>query len=100
VLIVSTRAFYLYGKSSVKYNTIDLDASVIAYDGANQSVKAYGGTDTAKNSFSKAQMKDGTNTTYADTLSYNFKTQKGRTVNSYYTEGELFVNAQVLKKSR
>lgn len=98
VLIISTKEFFLYGKSNVKYNTINLDASTIEYNGGKQTVKAYGGTDTSKNAFSKAKMVDGTNTTFADTLSYNFRTQKGRTVNSYYTEGELFVNAQVLKK--
>lgn len=98
VLIIGTREFFLYGRSNVKYTTLSLDANVIKYDGSKQTVKAYGAMDTTNNPLNRTKMQDGENTTYSDTIDYNFKTQKGRTVNSYYTEGELFVNAQVLKK--
>lgn len=98
VLIMATREFFLYGKSNVKYSTIDLDANTIQYNGSKQTVRAFGAMDSTKNPLNKAKMQDGENTTYADTLEYSFKTQKGRTVNAYYTEGELFVNAQILKK--
>lgn len=98
VLIMATQAFYLYGKSNVKYNSINLDANVIQYNGSKQTVKAFGAMDTTNNPLNKAKMQDGQNTTYADTLEYCFKTQKGRSVNAYYTEGELFTQVQVLKK--
>ncbi len=98
VLIMATREFFLYGKSNVKYNTINLDANTIQYNGNKKTVKAFGAMDSTNNPINKAKMQDGENTTYADTLEYSFQTQKGRTVNSYYTEGELFVNAQILKK--
>jgi len=98
VLFISTKEFYLYGKSNVEQKTMSLDAGVIKYNGTTQTLFAFGATDSSNNPLNKAKMHDGENTTYSDTLSFNLKTQKGRTVNSYYTEGELFVHAEVLKK--
>ncbi|MFY7964085.1 MAG: putative LPS assembly protein LptD, partial [Chitinophagaceae bacterium] len=98
VLFISTKDFFLYGKSNVEQKTMTLDAGVIRYNGGDQTLFAFGATDSSNNPLNKVKMQDGQNTTYSDTLSFNLKNQKGRTVNSYYTEGELFVNAQVLKK--
>jgi len=98
VFIISTKEFFLYGKSKVEQKDMVLDAGVIKYDGSNQSIFAYGAVDTTDNPLNKTKMQDGTNTTFSDTISFNLKTQKGRTVNSFYNEGEIFVNAQVLKK--
>lgn len=98
VFIISTKEFLLYGKSNVTQKEMSLDAGTIKYDGVKQTVLAYGATDTTNNPLSKTKMQDGTNISYSDTVSFNLKTQKGRTVNSFYNEGELFVNAQVLKK--
>ncbi len=98
VLFISSKEFYLYGKTSVSQKEIILDAAVIKYDGANQSILAYGASDSTAELANKTKMQDGQNTTLSDTISFNLKTQKGRTVNSFYNEGELFVNAQVLKK--
>ena len=98
VFIISTKEFFLYGKSKVQQQDLILDAGVIKYNGSNQSIFAYGSVDTTNNPLNKTKMQDGTNTTFSDTISFNLKTQKGRTVNSFYNEGEIFVNAQVLKK--
>ncbi len=98
VFIISTKEFFLYGKSQVQQKEMVLDAGVIKYDGSNQSIFAFGAVDTTNNPLNKTKMQDGTNTTFSDTISFNLKSQKGRTVNSFYNEGEIFVNAQVLKK--
>jgi LPS-assembly protein len=98
VFIISTKEFFLYGKSQVQQKEMILDAGVIKYDGSNQTIVAYGAVDTTNNPLNKTKMQDGTNTTFSDTIAFNLKSQKGRTVNSFYNEGEIFVNAQVLKK--
>lgn len=98
VLIISTKEFILYGKSTVEQQSMTLDAGVIKYNGSLQTLFAYGATDSTNNPLNKTKMQDGQNTTYSDTVAFNLKSQKGRTVNTFYTEGELFVNAQVLKK--
>lgn len=98
VFIISTKEFFLYGKSQVQQKEMILDAGVIKYDGSNQTIVAFGAVDTSNNPLNKTKMQDGINTTFSDTIAFNLKSQKGRTVNSFYNEGEIFVNAQVLKK--
>lgn len=98
VFIISTKEFFLYGKSQVQQKEMILDAGVIKYDGSNQTIVAFGSVDTTNNPLNKTKMQDGTNTTFSDTIAFNLKSQKGRTVNSFYNEGEIFVNAQILKK--
>ena len=98
VLIIATKEFFLYGKSNVQQQQMSLDAGTIKYNGADQTILAFGAIDSTDNPLNKTKMQDGATTTYSDSVAFNLKTQKGRTVNSYYAEGELFVNAQVLKK--
>lgn len=99
VLIVSTKEFILYGKANTKYKDIDLEAASIQFEQDKQTIKAKGSSDTSKNSLNKTKMKQGETTTLSDSIAYNMKSQKGITYNTYYQEGELFVNANRLKKT-
>ena len=99
VLIVSTKTFILYGKAKTTYQDIDLEAATISFDQDKQQVKASGSSDTSANALNKTKFKQGEMTTLSDSITYNLKTQKGITHNTYYQEGELFVNAQKLKKA-
>lgn len=101
VLIIPTKEFILYGKSNVKYTDMDLKASVIHYNSQTELIKAYGTTDssdTSKNFENKPTLKQGQMKSINDSILFNMKTMKGLTQNTYYNEGELFVNAHVLKK--
>ena len=99
VLIISTKEFILYGKAKTTYQDIELEAAKIAYQQDKQQVKASGSADTSANSLNKTKFKQGEMTTLSDSITYNLKSQKGITHNTYYQEGELFVNAQKLKKA-
>ena len=83
VFIISTKEFFLYGKSQVQQKEMILDAGVIKYDGSNQTIVAFGAVDTSNNPLNKTKMQDGINTTFSDTIAFNLKSQKGRTVNSF-----------------
>jgi hypothetical protein len=99
VLYVGARRFVLYGKANTKYTDINLESNTIIYDQASQMLKAYGGVDSADAAaFNKPKFIQGGTESIMDTLYYNIKTQKGLTKNTYYKEGELFVNALVVKK--
>ncbi|RFM27097.1 putative LPS assembly protein LptD [Deminuibacter soli] len=98
VLMVDSRNFYLYNKASTKYKDIKLDAHTIEYDQANQQVKAFGGVDTSKNPLNKPQMTQGDATSIMDSIRFNLKTMRGLTQNVYYKQGEMFVNAEKMKK--
>jgi hypothetical protein len=99
VLIISTKEFILYGKAKTTYQDVELEAAKIAYQQDKQQVKASGSADTSANSLNKTKFKQGEMTTLSDSITYNLKSQKGITHNTYYQEGELFVNAQKLKKA-
>ena len=98
VLIIPTRQFYLYGKANTKNGDIDLTANNIQFDQATQVIKAFGGVDTANNPLSKPTIVQGGQTTISDTIEFNINTQRALAKNSYYNEGELYVNADKVKK--
>ncbi len=99
VLYIESRKFFLYGKANAKNKDIDLTANNILYDQASQSVKAYGGIDTSNNPLSKPTLVQGGQTSISDTINFNLKTQRGLSKNSYYNEGEIYVNAERVKKT-
>ncbi len=98
VLIIPTRQFYLYGKANVKNDDVDLTANNIQYNQSTQTIKAFGGIDTANNPLSKPTIVQGGQTTISDTIEFNIQTQRALAKNSYYNEGELYVNAEKVKK--
>ena len=98
VLLVDSRNFYLYGKANAKNKDVDLTANNIQYDQLTQVVKAFGGIDTANNPLSKPTLKQGDQTSISDTILFDLKTQRGLSKNSYYNEGEIYVNAERVKK--
>lgn len=99
VLIISSKTFILYGAAKIVYQDIELDAATISYEQDKQTIKAKGSSDTSENSLNKTKFKQDDMTTLSDSIAYNLKTQKGITYNTYYQEGELFVNAGKLKKA-
>jgi len=98
VLIISTREFFLYGKAKVDYTDLKLDASTIKYDQRSQMVQAYGSKDSSGNPESKPQFIQGEMKSISDTIFYNMKSGKGLTKNTFFQEGEIYVNAIDLKK--
>jgi hypothetical protein len=98
VLIIPTKEFILYGKSSTKYKDMALDADIIKYEQQTQMIRAYGTLDTSNNPLNKPKMTQGDMNSLSDTIAFNMKTMRGRSNNTYYNEGELFVNARILKK--
>jgi LPS-assembly protein len=98
VLLIPTKQFYLYGKASAAYKDINLEAAAIQYDQSKQLITAYGSSDTSAGSLAKTKFTQGESTSLSDTIYYNIKTGKGITKNTYYQEGEIFVNAEKVKK--
>lgn len=97
VLIIPTRQFYLYGKAHTEYADLQLDAGFIRYDQNTQTVVAYGARDTGNNPLDKPTLVQSGSTSVSDTIIYNLKTRKGLTKNTFYNEGEIFVNTGVAK---
>ncbi len=98
VLIIATKQLTLYGKARTDYKDLNLEAATIDFDQKTSTVKAYGSTDSSGNPLAKPQFKQGDMTTVSDTIAYNMKTAKGLIKNTFLQEGEIFLNARVLKK--
>jgi LPS-assembly protein len=98
VLMMDSREFYLYGKAKTEYKDLKLEAATIEYKQGSNLVRAYGSTDSTGNPSSKPQLVQGDLQSISDTIVYNMNTAKARTINTFVQEGEIFVNAAVLKK--
>ena len=98
VLMVPSKEFILYGKAKTDYKDLKLEAAVIEFNQQSQMVKAYGSSDSTGNPLSKPQFAQGEMKTVSDSIFYNMKSNKGLIKNTFLQEGEIFVNAQTLKK--
>lgn len=98
VLIIPSREFFLYGKAKVDYTDLKLEAATIRYDQQAQMVKAYGSLDSTGNPLSKPQFTQGQMKSVSDSIFYNMKTGKGLIKNTFFQEGEIYMNAVNLKK--
>jgi len=98
ILLVPDKLFLLYGKAKTDYKDLKLEASVIEFNQQTQMVKAFGSTDSTGNPYSKPQFSQGEMKTVSDSIFYSMKSNKGLIKNTYLQEGEIYVNAQTLKK--
>ena len=74
---LSEKVVHLYGKASVKYGNIELKADYIAFYFESNQVFASGLPDTSGSIAGKPVFLDKGQEYQADTIRYNFKTQKG-----------------------
>lgn len=102
--LVQQKQLYLYGnanansKGTSAQESVDITANTIFYDNATNIVRAWGGTDSSKNALNLPTIVQGDSKSIMDTIAFNLKTQKGIFKNTYYNEGEIFVNAEIVKK--
>jgi LPS-assembly protein len=98
ILIMSSKEMFLYGKAKMEYKDLKIDAATIHYDQPTQIIKAYGALDTTGNPMSKPKFTQGDMTSVSDSIAFNTKSGKGVTKNTFFQEGEIFVNARNFKK--
>ncbi len=80
-----TKFAYLYGKSHVKYENMDLESDQINMSMDSSLVYAMGTADSTGVKSGTPVFKMGNDTYETDTMSFNFKTKKGL-INNVYTE--------------
>ncbi len=98
VLEVKTKKIILYSKANVKQKDIDLTADSIEVDQPSKLVIASFRRDTAGNMIGRPKMVQGDNKMEADVIRYNFETQKGLTQSTMTQQGEMYVQAEKMKK--
>ena len=98
VMLIKTKEFFLYGKAKTVYKTSQLEAANIIFDQQSQNIRAFGAKDTSGNPLSNPRFKEGQMVSLNDTILYNLKSGKGLTKNTNFQQGEIFVNANTMKK--
>lgn len=98
VMDVPSKKIFLYNKATVDYKDIKLNSGIIYLDQATQMVHAFYYLDTAGKRVGIPKFVQGENNMTGDTLSFNFKNQKGYTRNTYTTQADMFVHAEQMKK--
>lgn len=98
VMMIKTKEFFLYGKAKTNYKTSVLEAAIIKYDQQKQNILAYGAKDTSGSIMSNPKFTEGDIVSLNDSIFFNMKSAKGLTKNTFFQQGEIFVNAQKMKK--
>ncbi|HEU0111505.1 MAG TPA: putative LPS assembly protein LptD [Flavisolibacter sp.] len=99
VLLVKDKMFLLYGATKTTYKDVTLTAPRVVIDQQTQIVTAYNSRDSLGNVITRARFQQGTEQNFeSDTITYNFKTQRGLTKNTYTKQDEMWVQADLIKK--
>lgn len=88
----------LYGKASVDYGSMNIQAEFIEIDYLKNLVIAYGKKDSLGKNVGNPVFKDGSETMEADKIMYNLKTKRGKIYNALTKQGELLVVGNEIKK--
>ncbi|HEY6502967.1 MAG TPA: putative LPS assembly protein LptD, partial [Chitinophagaceae bacterium] len=98
VVLIMQKKILLYGKTKTEYKDIVLTAPKVELDQQSQVLTAFNNRDSAGTVTEEANFQQGENAFTSDTIRYNFKTQKGLTVNTITQQGEMYVHGKYVKK--
>lgn len=99
VLLVKEKKLFLYGKTKTTYKDVTLTAPKVEFDQQTSIVTAYNSRDSLGNTLVRARFQQGQEQSFeSDTITYNFKTQRGLTKNTYTKQQEMWVQANLIKK--
>jgi LPS-assembly protein len=98
VIDIPDDKIYIYNKGEIKYKDISLKANVIQLNQQTQILTAYPTIDSTGKREGVPAFKQGEEAFIADTIRYNFKTQKGQTVGTYTQLEETFVYVEKSKR--
>ncbi|MBR1548545.1 MAG: LPS-assembly protein LptD [Prevotella sp.] len=92
------RKAYLYNGGHIDYEKMTLNADNIEVDFDRQILRAYGSSDTAGSSSGRPIFKQDDTEYHADTITFNYNTQKGIIQGVITQEGDGFLHGDKVKK--
>ncbi len=98
MIIIGRNHTFMYGKGHVTYGDINLDAEKIDIDLKTSDVNAAGMPDSLGNLRGTPRFEQGSDGYDAETMSYNFKTEKGYITNVVTQQGEGYLVSEKSKK--
>ncbi len=94
-----TGVAHLYGKSTVKYENMDLESDQIYMSLDSSLVHATGSEDSTGTKYGTPIFKMGSDTYETDTMAFNFKTKKGIINNAYTEQDDGFMISEISKRN-
>lgn len=98
MIIIGRNHTYMYGSGHVTYGDINLDAEQIDIDLRTNDVHAAGMPDSLGNMHGLPRFEQGSDGYDAETMSYNFKTERGYITNVVTQQGEGYLVSEKSKK--
>jgi len=98
VLFVKEQKFILYGKTQTTYKDVVINAPQTVLDQQTNVLTALGSKDSLGRMIERAKFQQGQQIFESESFTYNFKTQRGVTTNTYTKEGDFYIKAGVSKK--
>lgn len=98
VVMIKNKKIYLYGATKTEYQDVVLTAPVVEINQQTQIMSAHNIRDSLGTVIEEAHFSQGDQGFTSDTIRYNFKTQRGLTMNTITQSGEMFVHGQYVKK--
>ncbi|RYZ25456.1 MAG: LPS-assembly protein LptD, partial [Chitinophagaceae bacterium] len=98
VLFVKEQKFVLYGKTQTTYKDVVINAPQTVLDQQTNVLTALGSKDSLGRMIERAKFQQGQQIFESESFTYNFKTQRGVTTNTYTKEGDFYIKAGVSKK--
>lgn len=95
---LDTRHAFLYTDGSIDYDKMLLQADQVEVDFENQILHAHGTADTAGNIIGRPYFKQDDAEYHADTITFNYSTQKGIIQSVITQEGDGFLHGNKVKK--
>lgn len=99
IVLIGTNNAFLYGASEVEYGEFKLNSENIGMDLDNSTVSASGARDSLGNLEGNPVFKDKSGEYESETMSYNFKTEKGYITNIVTQQGEGYLTGGATKKN-
>ena len=95
---LQTRRAFLYSEGKIDYGEMILEADRVEVDFGKQTLHAYGTTDTAGEVVGRPFFKQDEDEYHADTITYNYNSQKGIIQSVITQEGEGYLHGEKVKK--
>ena len=95
---LDTRRAFLYTDGSIDYQSMLLKAHRVTVDFNRQTLQAHGTLDTAGNTVGRPYFKQDDTEYHADSITFNYNTQKGIIQGVITQEGEGFLHGKKVKK--
>ena len=95
---LSSRRAFLYTEGKIDYDDMILEADQVEVDFSRQTLHAHGVTDTAGDVVGRPFFKQGDAEYHADTITFNYNTQRGLIKGVITQEGDGFLHGRTVKK--